>query len=128
MTHRTGVDEDATSTPPNGTPGLPARAPWLTGPCPSWCRDQHTDLSEAPADRAHVGPYTSVPLTSENYPRGTKAPIDLMTRLEQGYREIEARVCMVDNETETPRFLTLDEAERLVENLTQQIRQGRGEA
>ena len=79
---------------PGKTTGKAAagRPYWLSGPCPPWCTAAHSD-ADAPEDRAHVGEWRQVTLTMEG-PRADAQPQRIGVRLEQGWREVGARVVM----------------------------------
>jgi len=79
-----------------------SRPYWQDRPCPSWCDALHEDTDEPGPGRVHISDYQTVTLTLEDadvFPLaggGLRAqPQSILVRLEQGYREYEALVCLV---------------------------------
>jgi hypothetical protein len=102
---------------------------WQVEPCPAWCTTTHED-ADACEDRIHVGDYWWLTMTMENpiiraqSDSGTDCqPAQTGVRLEQGWREIEARVTLVCRDDYMA--LTLGGASELAGALTSLLRQAR---
>jgi hypothetical protein len=77
-------------------PGKPASAPtWRQGePCPAWCDGEHSATDE-PRDRRHAGECRRLILTMMQAGAADAEPPFIAARLEQGWREAEARIVLV---------------------------------
>lgn len=108
-------------------------ASWLTQPCPRWCTDApdiHEGFtihraSDCPEDRRHSGDYFSVPLHTMDYvsfgPPASPSfkAREVMANLVQHYREAEPRICLSDDVDTFAIYMTLDEARRHRDHLTE---------
>lgn len=96
---------------------------WLTS-CPHWCTSEHRP-GEHPDDRQHTGVYYYTPLQTMDYvDYGTPGapdwmPRDLMVALVQEYREVEPRALVMETADDVALYLTLDEARRHRDHLTE---------
>lgn len=110
--------------------GTAPAAAWLAeDPCPAWCVAELDHAAAThPADRAHYGPSTLVPLvtmepTVIGYPEQWAQP-ELMISLDQRYREREPRIVLGVGDT-TFAYATLAEAEQIANAMLDMVRQGR---
>jgi hypothetical protein len=111
-----------------------ARPYWQNLPCPGWCTWTHEEDID-PQGRFHASDYAMVTLTMEKPdvsvqpgPKDTQHPAPIITepvligvRLEQGYREYEARVSIVVYDEYYD--LTLTEGAELAEALGEIVRE-----